>query len=64
MCLVGAGEILGSFIIGPIRDFKGNRAAVIALLSLTIPAIGLTMAVNLVNKYNISVYFMCFFWGA
>ena len=63
MCLFGAGEVVGGFLVGGIRDRFGNKVCVISLIILTIAAVAFVIAYNQKNKYDYGAYLMCLLWG-
>ena len=63
MISLGVGEIIGGTIIGIIRDRAGNKVALASQILLHLAAFALILFLNEYNKFDITAYIMCFFWG-
>ena len=63
LSLLGAGEILGGNIIGPIRDKLGNKFAYVVEIMFLVAAISLVISVNRSNEFGYTSFLMCFVWG-
>ena len=63
MTLLGAGEMIGGAIIGNIRDYVNNKAAIAANIVLLLISLALMIYINQLNEFNYVTYIWNFIWG-
>ena len=64
MVLRGVGDVVGSNLIGQIRDRVGTKTAILILILFLAMALALLLSFNYINKWSyVHAYSMCLMWG-
>jgi predicted MFS family arabinose efflux permease len=61
--VLGFAEVCGGQVVGIVRDKTSNRIANLLIIVLTSTAVAVLLIFVTTKTWNVSVYFMLFFWG-